>query len=221
MRYLDVESDIDPREEIGHIVGFLDRYWDVDVRPGTSLAKAVGYVLGEGIRTGIANQESRTERLIYGYNNLVSGTNDQEINLDPIDFERRTDGDSELSWDSESTRRNLETRWNISAKPKNYERFKREHDPNDMPNFDLGYGGIDVHPRFIPSTHRFQYFLESQVVYHYEDGSSITPLETMIEAIFCQGEYIGIHAVEKRWGTENDIYQKMNQIYRQRAGIDD
>ncbi len=214
MKYLNLESSISPEKERDEIVKFLDKYWNVKVRPGKSLGEAIDYVLQEGINSGIAWQEKKSQELVEDYNTLANWANEAGGNVSVIDFERTTTDEDVARYNNPFKRLEsvLRKNWLFSAQPKGYKKFKRTHEAIPQAyDEDLEFFGSGLHSSLRSSCPGFADSLEKGFVYYSEKEQDRSPVNELAGAIYRQGMTIGIQMVEQKWGTPSEIYKKISE----------
>lgn len=206
-------SDSTKQAEMDSITKFLARYWDVQLKPLTEIYQPVDYILDAGINYGIALQEKDHETTIRIYNDFVDMANRVGLKkLSKIDFIRTTSKDN---FDFERETNLMEPavkQWVISAVPKDYESFKQQHGSEDFADKDeaLEFDGVKLPSKIAAGCFSFAECLKKGNIYYNEENQGRGPLTELVGAIFRQGMSIGMHAVEKNYGTEAEIIQRIN-----------
>lgn len=222
LKYLGLESRINPEQERDAILTFLERYWDISTDPERSIAGVIDYILEAGIKYGVAVQEEQTQEAVDLRNKWIDiyKAAGRELTINKIDF-KRTTSDEEMAayrrlgyFDFETQVNPIETalikEMAISAQPKGYEAYKQEHGTNtenyeDM-NEELEFTGtLELHNFLAAPNPPFPYCLNKGSIYYTEANQGRSPLTELISAVYSQGMNIGMGVVEQKWGTVESI----------------
>ncbi|MBI4095813.1 MAG: hypothetical protein HY438_03070 [DPANN group archaeon] len=211
MKYLGIESKINPAIERDAIVKFLNSYWDISIRKGT-LVKVVDYILREGIKYGIALQEDKTEDLVTTFNTAadVLRARGQTENINHLSFKRTSKrSPREFTYLLESILDNLTINWQIIAEPKDYYAYCQLHADEEHPRNEenLEFDGVQPHSYIDVICFSFQHSLSKANVMYSDKSQGRLPLEQMVVEILHQGMTIGMKCVEQKYGTLHEAYK--------------
>jgi len=156
LTYQDIESVIDPEQERDAIVKLLDTYWNVRVAAGKTVGGVVDCLLQEGIKVGIATQETITEETVKEYNEryvLMFSRIDLKGIPETIPFTNTTKG-SEYDFYKKPGQfefednliKKVEQEFRLRGVPKGYQRALSNERSGGRPAWEpLPFEGTDLH----------------------------------------------------------------------------
>jgi len=204
LTYQDIESVIDPEQERDAIVKLLDTYWNVRVAAGKTMGQAIDYLLQEGIKVGIATQETITEEKVRRYQKrhacMLSDIGLKGI-PETIVFTNTTKGSEydfykkpgQLEFEEKLTKQ-AEKKFRLRGIPKGYQRVLR----NDwIPYESLPFEGTNLH--FYPYSSDIAHSLTPETVVQRRTTRSQLPREILIDAVYEHGISIGMVVVDQKY----------------------
>ncbi len=208
MIYQGIESTISEVAERDAILLFLDRYWDVQVTEGKSLSDTVDYLLQEGAQYGIAVREDYIEDEIRWYTRFTKSA--------PSEFQRTTTrSERDFSTQVDPLRKLIAEQWIVSAAPKGYEQYCKEHGKDDVADRDvvLEFTGALLHQTLGANFFDLPEALTCGHVFH-KVGEKGNPLHELVGVIYRQGISLGYHVVDQKYGSLNDsLFKKFSERY--------
>jgi hypothetical protein len=217
MNYQGIESKINPEDETSAIVEFLNKNWDIYLKPKKSLSNIIDYVLQEGIHYGVALQEKKIQEIIPLYTIATRLKEDNEKKTETISFERTTkdeDKSKDFPKRIEYIKSRLKKEGLVSAQPKGYDAFKKAHDTEDFAyrNKKVEFKGVKLHNAMSHVVLNFVDTLAKGNIHYSEKEQGRPPITGLVSAIYRQGMSIGMYLVEQRWGTTKDMYEKIENL---------
>ena len=194
------------------ILTYLAPRWVV--QPIASFPDVTEYVLARGIHVGVATIENVVEEYLSHAAPLYDSLREDGVVIEPIPFTRSVSPvvvEDDFYTVFGRMTAEVVARWNVSAQPCGYVAAKRlyRRDALEDAYEEQEFTGTRLHSRVGHSRPDFADALRMFEVVYEDVERGRRPLMTLLSTIYCQGMSLGMFAVERRWGTEYELQEKL------------